>query len=68
MSGIINWLKGKKTYLISGVTMLVGLLQLNGFVTDKGAQWITTMILGLLGLSIRAGINNAVAAQNESAE
>lgn len=55
MEKLINWLKGKKSYIIAIATTVLGLLQGLGFLVLPEWTWI--ILVGLFGASLRAGVN-----------
>ena len=58
MMKIIEWLSGKKTYIIAVLTAAYGLLRAFGLidVTPEQETAIFTLIAACLGMSIRAGV------------
>jgi len=54
---MFKWLKGKKTYIIVVVGVIVNGLFAMGYI-DESAIKVVNMVLGFLGLgAIRAGVN-----------
>ena len=54
-SNLKNWLKGKKTYIITGAMILLGILQGFDVFEISEAGWI---VLGAFGFGfLRAGVN-----------
>jgi len=59
MSGLIDWLKGKKSFIIATVTILYAIVIIGWQQGDWGQAF--TIIWAALGFSaFRAGMNNAV--------
>jgi len=52
MTGIIEWLKGKKTYIIMGVTFVLGGLAAVGIAVP---EWVFAILLSLGLGAARAG-------------
>ena len=58
MAGILEWLNGKKTYIIAIVGGVFQILVSVG-VIDPGAQWVSVLdaiFLALFGVALRAGV------------
>ena len=56
MKAILDWLKGKKTYIVFAALFIIGGLQANGI---EIPQWVYS-ILAALGLgALRAGVKKA---------
>lgn len=55
MNEIIEFLKGKKTYIFAAVTVILGVLQGLGFFVLPEYAW--PILIVLLGASLRAGVN-----------
>jgi hypothetical protein len=61
MTGFIEWLKGKKSYILLVVAFVFNLGLLQGWWTADSSTWqaIDTLILALLGVSFRAAIQKS---------
>ena len=55
MNKVINLLKGKKTYIIGGITLILGFLQGFGFFTVPDSVY--AILLAMTGISLRAGVS-----------
>ena len=57
MSKIIELLSGKKTFLCFGALVVVFVISHFGLVASQDAKTLEGILLGLGGLSMRAGMN-----------
>jgi len=55
MDKLIEFLKGKKTYIVAITTVVLGLLQGLGIFTMP--EYIWPVLAGAFGISLRAGVN-----------
>lgn len=55
MNELIEWLKGKKSYIVAGIMIVLGVLQGFGFFILP--EWAWVILTGLLGASLRASVN-----------
>ena len=61
MSNLINWLSGKKSYLLLAIGLVFNLGVISGWWATDNATWgsIDTLLLALLGGSFRAAITKS---------
>jgi len=55
----MNFLPGKKTYIVGGLIVLFGLLEGASIIPNEAANQIIMILLGLMGITLRAGIAKA---------
>lgn len=61
MTGFIEWLQGKKTYIVLVVGFVFNLGMLQGWWAADNAIWasINTLLLTLLGITFRAAVSKS---------
>ena len=61
MSNLINWLSGKKSYLLLAIGLVFNLGVISGWWATDNATWgsIDALLLALLGGSFRAAITKS---------
>jgi hypothetical protein len=52
----MNWLSGKKTYLLGGITVIYGIVL---FVTDQREKGLQTIMEGIAMFTLRAAITKS---------
>lgn len=57
---MIDFLKGKKTYIIAIIMVIIAGLQARGYITADQAKTVEAILTGAGLAALRAGINNAV--------
>jgi len=60
MKNIKEWLKGKKTYIVAIVTLILGFLQAFDIFVMPDAGW--PILAAIFGISLRAGVDKAAQA------
>ena len=58
MKSIWGWLKGRKSYLLSGFYIGLNLAEVSGHIPPTSARCLEGVVLGLLGMSVRSAIKN----------
>lgn len=57
---VVDWLKGKKTYIVAVVTVLFAIIGMTGYGPIDGLTvQIQTLLAGLGLATLRAGIDNS---------
>ena len=57
MKNIWGWLRGKKSYLLSGFYIGLNLAEAGGYISPASAKVVEGVVLGLLGMSIRSAVS-----------
>ena len=57
MGNIVEYLKGKKTYIVAGATLVLGFMEAFDLFVMPDAGW--AVIAALFGVSLRAGVQKA---------
>jgi hypothetical protein len=57
----MNWLKGKKTFLLSAIAVILAVLVAAGVITEDYSAEINLAAIGLIGAALRDGIKSEAA-------